>query len=85
MYKVGGQSCERCNKKFVCNVNDIKNCQCSQVKLSPETQTFLSKTNWGCLCIDCLNYFGRLPQRFHTTQDGYLLNPGKFRVPPDKP
>lgn len=46
--------CRRCDKPFECRVNSIAVCQCKLVKLDPSTPAFLDKTNWGCLCADCL-------------------------------
>lgn len=46
--------CRRCNKPFECHVHAIALCQCNSVNINPLTLEFLSKTNWGCLCVDCL-------------------------------
>jgi len=35
-------------------MGDIVNCQCSTIKLSDETKSFLSKTSYDCLCKNCL-------------------------------
>ncbi|WP_447642334.1 MULTISPECIES: cysteine-rich CWC family protein [Chitinophagaceae] len=47
------KSCSRCHRSFVCNVRAIANCQCN-IALSTQTLQFLRKTQYGCLCKDCL-------------------------------
>lgn len=54
------KSCRRCHQVFDCNVNDIVNCQCTEVTLSSEAKQFLQKTMWGCLCKKCLADFNYL-------------------------
>ncbi|PZP40923.1 MAG: hypothetical protein DI598_18875 [Pseudopedobacter saltans] len=46
--------CPRCNETFECKVGDIVNCQCNEVTLCEDAVTFLGKTQYGCLCKDCL-------------------------------
>lgn len=46
--------CPKCKQPFLCEVNNIANCQCNSVSLSEPTRAFLSKTNFECLCKDCL-------------------------------
>lgn len=46
--------CPKCNEVFVCKVGDIANCQCNAIVLSEFTQQFLAKTNFDCLCVNCL-------------------------------
>lgn len=48
------KSCPRCKGTFECKVGDVVNCQCSQVKISPETYQFISTTHYDCLCQKCL-------------------------------
>ena len=48
------QKCQRCNDLFSCNKNDIDNCQCNSIKLETHTNLFLTKTNYDCLCKNCL-------------------------------
>jgi hypothetical protein len=49
--------CARCQADFICNKEDIRQCECSQLRLSSATQQFLKKTRWGCLCNRCLGHF----------------------------
>ncbi|MFT3903595.1 MAG: cysteine-rich CWC family protein [Niabella sp.] len=46
--------CPRCNASFECKVGDVANCQCSTVKVCEDTWRFLRKTNYDCLCRNCL-------------------------------
>jgi hypothetical protein len=46
--------CPRCKKEFTCNAENISSCACSQVQVSNETKSFLTKTFFNCLCNNCL-------------------------------
>ena len=48
------KQCDKCRREIVCNVQDIKNCACSDITLSPPTRQFLANTNFDCLCTLCL-------------------------------
>jgi len=52
--------CPRCTATFECKVGDISNCQCSEVKLSDLTQSFIAKTDFDCLCRNCLLQLNQL-------------------------
>lgn len=52
--------CLKCNENFDCNAADIENCGCRTIKLMPETITFLKKTNYNCLCSNCLGHINQL-------------------------
>ncbi len=47
-------TCQRCLSTFQCKANDIVACQCATVTISKATQKYLSTTNYGCLCKNCL-------------------------------
>ncbi len=47
--------CPRCKKEFTCNAENIAACSCSQVVLSNETKSYLTKTFFSCLCTTCLS------------------------------
>lgn len=49
------KNCQRCDVPFECLVEDIRNCSCYDVSLSSESETYLAKTNFDCLCTPCLN------------------------------
>lgn len=55
MNKKENTYCKRCNVTFECKANDISNCQCNGITLSENTKTFISETNYKCLCAGCLN------------------------------
>lgn len=49
------KKCPRCGSLFICNHEDILNCQCSKVKLSKAAQQYIAKNYQDCLCCKCLN------------------------------
>lgn len=49
--------CSKCQKSFICNATDIKNCHCSNVQLDEKTLQKLQATYQDCLCQDCLKTF----------------------------
>lgn len=49
------KTCSRCGKTFVCNHDDIVNCQCASVKLSAEAREYVAAHYTDCLCAECLN------------------------------
>jgi len=51
--------CPRCSNTFECKVGDVANCQCN-IELSHHTKEFLAKTNYDCLCANCLQHFNSL-------------------------
>lgn len=60
-------NCKRCNEVFECKSNDIENCQCNSVQISEETQQYLAKTNYNCLCRNCLKELNVLVEKTKTT------------------
>lgn len=60
MQKAKQERCLRCNALFECRVDAIEHCQCSSVALSAETIRFLERTDYGCLCADCLRHYQSL-------------------------
>ncbi len=46
--------CPACNELFICNVGDIANCHCNTISLNNDVRNFLAKTNFDCLCNNCL-------------------------------
>ncbi len=46
--------CQRCTTEFECSAKDDTLCQCNEVTISTETQAFLSRSYYGCLCNSCL-------------------------------
>ena len=53
-------SCPRCQQPIQCLASDIAHCECSKIRLQPETIHFLEKTNYGCLCNTCLSDVNQL-------------------------
>jgi hypothetical protein len=73
------KSCPRCQAIFECKVGDVANCQCSEVLLTKETEAFLSKTQYDCLCKNCLTEVQKLvllaesqnfPKQSHLLKEG---------------
>lgn len=54
MKKIIALTCQRCQSTFQCKADDIAACQCATVSISKATQKYLSTTNYGCLCKNCL-------------------------------
>ena len=52
--------CPRCKNAFSCHSEDISNCDCSKLKLSNETRSFLVNTFYDCLCTECLEKLDQL-------------------------
>lgn len=48
------KTCSRCGVTFECKVNDVSNCQCSELTISKEAYELISKTHQDCLCKACL-------------------------------
>jgi Family of unknown function (DUF5522)/Cysteine-rich CWC len=48
------KKCARCGSVFECKVDDIPNCQCATIRISEATSLFLTKTEFDCLCKNCL-------------------------------
>jgi len=46
--------CERCDKIFNCNSENIEICQCRKVSLSQQQRDELAEKYLDCLCQDCL-------------------------------
>ena len=46
--------CQRCGASFVCRAEDIANCHCSGVALTPEMLDYISGVYADCLCGKCL-------------------------------
>lgn len=57
------KQCPRCHKTFECNDHNIKDCDCTKVKLSPESYEYISHTYEDCLCIECLKEIEKEQQR----------------------
>lgn len=51
--------CPKCNQTFECKVGDVTHCQCN-IELSSRTIEFLKKTNFDCLCANCLLHINKL-------------------------
>lgn len=46
--------CKRCGRLFACHADGAEICQCKSLALHQGTAGFLGRTEWGCLCVDCL-------------------------------
>ena len=46
--------CPRCKDELSCSSQNILACECTSIKLSENTNEFLRKTNYDCLCNSCL-------------------------------
>ncbi len=48
------KTCQRCSNSFICQPENIADCQCSTVVLDQQTRDYLAKTRYDCLCKNCL-------------------------------
>lgn len=48
------KKCPRCGATFICNHENVSECQCASVTLSPETRRYISAHYADCLCAACL-------------------------------
>ena len=48
------KKCQRCSSVFTCNSKDINQCDCNTIELGKDLKYFLSKTQYDCLCNQCL-------------------------------
>jgi hypothetical protein len=48
------KQCVRCNKHFECKVGNVTECQCNQIQLTYEEQSYIESKFTDCLCINCL-------------------------------
>ncbi|MGR8930639.1 MAG: cysteine-rich CWC family protein [Gammaproteobacteria bacterium] len=53
-FKHEAKHCPRCRRQFVCKVNRIHRCDCSNVCLSLETIEYIRQVYDECLCSVCL-------------------------------
>jgi len=51
------KTCPHCGNKFDCKENDIYNCDCLSVNLSPKSRAYIASHYNECLCVKCLRYF----------------------------
>jgi hypothetical protein len=65
MLKHEEKICEKCGVAFECKVDDIANCQCSQIKLSDAAKLFLTENFSDCLCLNCLKEINSLNKHPH--------------------
>lgn len=47
--------CSNCHDSFECKPEDIGNCGCQKISLSPEEIAYISTLFEGCLCNKCLS------------------------------
>lgn len=71
--KQNNKSCQRCSTAFECKVDDIAACQCTEIRISEETQAYLDKTEYDCLCKSCLS---QLDQMMASIKGRNFPNPG---------
>ncbi|TDS60151.1 cysteine-rich CWC family protein [Myroides indicus] len=81
--------CTHCKKSLECKVDNISECECSNVPVSNDTRLFLSQTYHKCLCSACLSKIEKMiqyakvnefPKRRSQMQEGthYYMENGYF-------
>jgi hypothetical protein len=63
--------CPRCASVFTCREDNILECGCVQVILSPEQLDYIAGHYIGCLCMSCLN---EIQQQVESGLPGINLN-----------
>lgn len=48
------KQCPSCGIEFVCQPDNILECQCTQIHLSPEILAYIDELYHGCVCLQCL-------------------------------
>lgn len=48
------KNCPRCNAEFLCNVDNIEQCQCYGTRLNDEQRQVVRDHYADCLCRKCL-------------------------------
>ncbi|MDP4206305.1 MAG: cysteine-rich CWC family protein [Bacteroidota bacterium] len=48
------KKCPHCGKEFECRHDDIVNCQCATVVLTPEERQYLASIYNDCVCVECI-------------------------------
>lgn len=51
-YQAG--QCPRCGGDFICRANNISSCECMQLTISKEEQSYISSFFLDCVCNKCL-------------------------------
>lgn len=47
--------CEACGSNFICQANNIENCFCNKIVLTPEVLQQMKTKFQHCLCESCLS------------------------------
>lgn len=69
--KHASENCKRCGNEFTCKPNDISQCDCMKVRISPEEQDFISSKALKCVCNSCLK---ELKQEYYQEYKNKVLN-----------
>lgn len=48
------KTCPKCGRKFICNHENITECQCAKIKLSSNAQKYIADNYSDCVCANCL-------------------------------
>ncbi|MEO6304947.1 MAG: cysteine-rich CWC family protein [Bacteroidia bacterium] len=48
------ENCKRCGTEFTCKPLNISECDCMQIRISPEEQNYISTKASTCVCNKCL-------------------------------
>ena len=67
------KKCQRCSSDFKCQADNIEACGCAKISLSKSTNEYLAKTNYDCLCSNCLNELNNLMDDLKTDGDNGLV------------
>lgn len=60
MFYIMQKECPRCGNVFICREDNIMECECIYIPLSPEAHDFMANHYKGCLCSECLTDIGKM-------------------------
>lgn len=61
--KIITKSCPRCGASIECRPAGVDHCPCRRVQISEATRAYLEKTQYDCLCNQCLAELDRLVEK----------------------
>jgi recombinational DNA repair protein (RecF pathway) len=82
--------CAACQTELACQPDAIEQCFCSQLTVTPETYTYISKRYSSCLCAACIEKIDRSlkkekarqtkPVKFELIENEHYYMEGTFYV-----
>ena len=57
------KKCPECQSDFECNKNDIRNCDCFDIKINKKPIAYLNANFTDCLCTKCLEKINKTQKK----------------------